>query len=113
MGIVSLVAARLVIDSVRLFALPDELLRDRPGLRPHGRIVNRDHVLEGIRPGPRPALNQMQVVARALKIRLRAEVRDIDDEGVALPVPTRIAIPLAGAGRQMGAPVPHDVWLAP
>src|SRR5262245_41127803 len=49
MGIVSLVAARLVIDSVRVLALPDELLRDRPWLRPHGRIVDRDHVLEGIR----------------------------------------------------------------
>src|SRR6266446_10584472 len=72
-GIVSLVAARLVIDSVRLLALPDELLRDRPWLRPHGRIVNRDHVFEGSRPDPRPALDQMQVLARALKIRLRAE----------------------------------------
>src|SRR5215468_5421856 len=55
----------------------------------------------------------MQVLARALKIRLRAEVRDIDDEGVALPVPTRIAIPLADAGRQMGAPVHDDVPLPP
>src|SRR6266853_5846711 len=112
-GIVSLVAARLVIDSVRLLALPDELLRDRPWLRPHGRIVNRDHVFEGSRPDPRPALDQMQVLARALKIRLRAEVRYVDDEGVALPVPTRIAIPLADAGRQMGAPVHHDAALPP
>src|SRR5258708_2881634 len=55
----------------------------------------------------------MQVLARALKIRLRAEVRYVDDEGVVLPVPTRIAIPLADARRQMGAPVHHDVALPP
>src|SRR5438094_6803399 len=53
----------------------------------------------------------MQVLARALKIRLRTEVRDVDDEGVALPAPTRIAIPLADAGRQMRAAIHHDVAL--
>src|SRR5262245_5799369 len=113
MGIVSLVAAWLVINSVRLFALPDELLRDRPWFRPHGRILDGDNVFEGVRRGPRPALDQMQVLARALKIRLRAEVRYVDDEGVALPAPTRIAIPLTDAGRQMRAPVHHDGPLPP
>src|SRR3984893_6925155 len=49
-GIVSLVAARLVINSVRLLALLDELLRDRPWRRPHGRLLDGDHVFEGVRP---------------------------------------------------------------
>src|SRR5258708_23236906 len=84
-GIVSLIASRLVINSVRLLALPDELLRDRPWLRPHRRIVTRHHVLEGIRPDAPPALYQMQVLARPLKIRLRAELRYVDDEPLALP----------------------------
>src|SRR5262249_39960031 len=58
-------------------------------------------------------LDQMQVLTRALKIRLRTEIRYVDDEGIALPVPARIAIPLADAGRQMGAAVHHDVALPP
>src|SRR5262249_29504016 len=98
-GIVSLVAARLVVDSVRLLALSDELLRDRPWLRPHGPILDGDHVFEGVRPDSRPALDQMQILPRALKIRLRTEVRYVDDEAAALQMPTRIAIPLADAGR--------------
>src|ERR1700731_3039774 len=112
-GIVSLVAARLVINSVRLPALLDELLRDLPWRRPHGRILDGDHVFEGVRPDPRPALDKVQVLARALKIGLRTEVGYVDDEGAALPVPTRIAVPLADAGRQMGAPIHHDVPLPP
>src|SRR5215471_11226959 len=111
--IVSLVAARLVINSVRLLALLDELLRDRPWLRPHGRILDGDHVFKGVRPDPRPALNQMEVLARALKIRLRCEVRYVDNEGVAFPVPTRIAVPLADVGGQMGTPIHYDVPLPP
>jgi hypothetical protein len=33
--------------------------------------------LEGVRPDPRPALDQMQVLARALKIRLRTDVNPL------------------------------------
>src|ERR1700722_14595929 len=42
--VVSLDAARLVINSVFLLALPGELLLDDPGPRPHGRIFDRDDV---------------------------------------------------------------------
>src|SRR5580704_14391387 len=59
-GIVSFVAARLVIDSVFLVALPGELLLHGPWTRPHGRIFDRDRVFERGRPGPHPALDQVQ-----------------------------------------------------
>src|SRR6266853_74578 len=74
-GIVSLVAARLVINSVRLLALPDELLGDRPWLRPHGRILDGDHVSEGV---PRPPLSLTHVVDH------RDAARRLHDPGRAL-----------------------------
>ena len=70
--IVSFDAARLVIDPVFLVALPGELLLDRPWPRPHRRVFDGDLVVERVRPGPRPALDQVQVLARALKIGLRS-----------------------------------------
>src|ERR1700736_4224324 len=104
---VSFDAARLVIKSVLLIALLGELFLDGPWPRPHGRIFDLDLVFERGRAGRRPAFDQMQVLARSLKIGLRAEVRHVDDEGVALPAATRVAIPLADIGRQMRASV-HD-----
>src|SRR5262245_50716896 len=98
--IVSFDATRLVVDSVLAVALPAEFLLDGPRPCPHRGIVDRDDVFEGVRPNPGPALDQVQVLARALKIGLRTEVRHIDDEGVALPAPTRVAVPLADALRQ-------------
>src|SRR5258708_7388419 len=56
-AIVSFVAARLVIDSVLLLALPGELLLDSPGPRPHGRILDRDRIFERIWPRARPAFD--------------------------------------------------------
>ena len=44
---------------------------------------------------------------------LRTEVCDIDDERVAFPVATRIAIPLAYAGRQVRTSVHYDIALPP
>src|SRR5215467_1705334 len=110
-AIVSFDAARLVIKSIVLIALLRELLRDCPWLRPHSRVFNCHHVFERSWPSPRPALYQMQVLARAQIVRLRTEVRHVDDEGIALPVATRVAIPLADVRRQMGAPVHDDVAL--
>src|SRR5712671_2222940 len=60
---VSFDAARLVIKSVLLVALLGELFLDGPGLRPHGRIFDRDLVFERRRAGPREALDQVQVFA--------------------------------------------------
>src|SRR5215471_2529197 len=59
---VSFDAARLVIKSVLLVALPGELLLNGPGLSPHGRIFDGHDVFKRSRPGPRPALDQMQVL---------------------------------------------------
>src|SRR5439155_10246799 len=109
--IISFDATRLVVDPVVLLALPAELLLGGPWPRPHGGIVDRDNVFNRVRPNPSPALDQMQVLARALKIGLRTEVRHIDDEGVAFPAPTRVAVPLADAGRQVGPSIHDDVAL--
>src|ERR1700678_2722715 len=106
-AIVSFDAARLVINSVLLVALPGELLLGRPWPRPHGRIFDRDRVLEGLWPGARPALDQVQVLARPLEIGFRTEVGHVDHKRIALPMAARVAVPLTDAGRQMGAPV-HD-----
>src|SRR5262249_42856283 len=81
---VSLDTARLGIESVRLVALPGEFLLGGPGPGPYGRVFDGNFVRKRHRPGPRPALHQVQVFARALKIGLRTEVRNIDHEGVAL-----------------------------
>src|SRR6266849_5978962 len=112
-AIVSFDAARLGIYSVLLVALPGELLLGGPWPCPHRRIFYRHSVFERGWPGARPALDQMQVLARALIIGLRAEVRHVDHERVALPMATRVAVPLADARRQMGAPVHDDVALPP
>src|SRR6266849_1949633 len=61
-AIVSFDAARLGIKSVVLVALLGELLADGPGLRPHCRIFDGHDVLKSGRGGPRPALEQMQVL---------------------------------------------------
>src|SRR6266446_1293774 len=112
-AIVSFDAARLVINSVLLVALPDELLLGGPWPGPHGRIFDGHGIFKRGRSGPRPALDQMQVLPRALIIGLRTEIRHVDDEGIALPVATRIAVPLADAGRQVRTPVHDDVALPP
>src|ERR1700686_1607113 len=107
--IVSLNAARLVIKSVILVALPGELLLGGPRPRPHGRIISCHGVFERRRSGPCPTLHQMQVLPRPLEIGLGTEVRHVDHERIALPVAARVAIPLADIGRQMEAPVPGNI----
>src|SRR5580704_9857784 len=111
--IVSFDAAGLVIKSVLLIALSRELLLDRPRPHPHGRIFDRDDVFERRRPGAPPTLDQMQVLTRALIIGFRTEVRHVDYKRITLPMATRVAIPLAYAGRQMRASIHDDVALPP
>src|SRR5215471_12404021 len=110
---VSFDATRLVIKSVLLIALLGELFFDGPGLGPHGRIFDRHLIFDRGWSGPRPALDQVQVLARAFKIGLRAEVCHVDDEGVALSVAARIAIPLTDIGGQVRAAVHDNVALPP
>src|SRR2546423_3753085 len=111
--IIALDAARLGIQSVLLVALTAELLLDGPRPRPNGRIFNRDLVREGRWPSARPALNQVQVLARSKDIGFRTEVGHVDHERVALPMAARVPEPLADVGRQMGASVHDDVALPP
>src|SRR5215471_5637194 len=112
-AIVSFKATRLVVKSVLLVALPGELLLDDPWLCPHRRIFDGHDVFERSWPGARPALDQMQVLTRALKIGLRAEVCHVDDERIVLPVAPRVAIPLADVSGQVRPPVHDDVALPP
>ena len=82
------------------------------GLSPHRRVFDRHHIFEGLRTRPGIALDHMEVLARALKIRLRAEIGDVDHQGVALPMAAGVPVPLADAPRQMRAAVHDDVALA-
>src|SRR5438552_5291035 len=84
-AIVSFDAARLGINSVLLVVLPDEILLGGPWPRPHRRVFDRYSVFERGWPGARPAFDEVQVLACALKIGLRAEVRHVDHKRVALP----------------------------
>src|SRR6266446_4310270 len=56
-------------------------------------------------------LDQMQILAGALVIGLRTEVRYIDHERIALPVAAGVAVPLADATRQVWTSVHDDVAL--
>src|SRR5262249_14754868 len=94
-----------------LLALLAELLADGPWPRPHRRVFDGHDIFQRGRASPRPAFNQMQVLARTPKISFGTKVRDVDDEGVALPVATRVAVPLVDVGREMGAAVHNDVAL--
>ena len=73
--------------------MPHELihrkLSGKPLLIPHFTLlqIDGDLVVEGIRAGPRPALDQVQVLTRALKIGFGTEVRHIDNERRAFPTP--------------------------
>src|SRR6202140_1797760 len=67
-------AARLGVESVLFVTLSGEFLLDGPGPGPHGRIFDRDLVREGHWPGARPALKEVQVLARAKEIGFRTEV---------------------------------------
>src|SRR5215475_12897034 len=111
MAEVSFNAARLIIDPVLLLVLLAELLDDGPGPRPHRRILDRRLVFKRVGPNPRPALDQVQVLARAAIVVLRAEISDVDDERVAFPAPARVAEPLADVGRQMRAAVHYNAAL--
>jgi hypothetical protein len=73
---------------------------------------NSNFVREVVRTGPGPALDKMQILPRALIISLRAEVRHIDDEAIALPMAARVAVPLADACLQLGAggPCLFKLW---
>src|SRR5262252_10874177 len=94
---VSFDTARLGIKPILLVALPGKFLHHRPRPGPYGRIFDGDPVFERGRARSRPALDKVQVLARALKISLRSEVCHVDQERIALPTAPRVAVPLTYA----------------
>src|SRR5262249_11726582 len=110
-AVVSLGAARLVIDPVLLVALSGELLFHGPWAGPHGRIFDQDLVRKSLWPGARPALDQVQILARPEPVGLGTEVGHVDHERVTFPVPARVAEPLTDAGRQVRTSIHDNVAL--
>src|SRR5437867_6490013 len=70
---------------------------DGPGLLKRGRVINRVLIQKRFGIHSFESLDDAQFLARPSKRRFSSEVRRLDDEGVALPVPARIASPLAHA----------------
>src|SRR6516165_1859382 len=83
---ISFNAARLVINPVCLFVLLGELLRDSPGTSPNRRILDRHDVLNRGRGGTGPALDQVQILARAPVVGFRTEVRHVNHQRITLPM---------------------------
>src|SRR5215470_4312801 len=110
-AVVSLDAARLVIDPVLLLALPGELLLHGPGPGPHGRILDQDLIRQSLWPGACPALDQMQILARPEHVGLGTEVGHVDHERIAFPMAAGVAEPLPDAGRQVRTSVHDDIAL--
>src|SRR5262249_54296547 len=89
-AVISLDAARLVIDSVFLLALSAKLLLDGPRPGPHRRILDPDLVRQRPWPGARPALDQVQVLARPEGVGLGSEIGHVDHKRFALPMAARV-----------------------
>src|SRR5262249_54245643 len=111
--VVAFDAARLGINSVFFVVLQSEFLFGGPWPHPHSRIIDCHGIFKRRGAGPGPASHPVQILARSLKIGLRAEIRHVNHEVVALPAPTRVAVPLANAGWQMGSSAHDDVALPP
>ena len=95
-------ASGLLVDPIRLRALPGQILPDRPRPRPRRRILDRDDVVDHVLVDTGPPFDEAQVLARPLPIRFRTEVGHVDDERIAFPVCAGITRPLAD--------VPGKVW---
>src|SRR5207244_3745176 len=104
--VVALVA-RVLEHLVVVVFLPRQ--QERPRSRPHRRIVDRRFVVDGLRADAREALDEMQASLRdASELLLVREVRRIDDQGVALPVTARVAVPLPDLLVEMRTAVQRD-----
>src|SRR5207245_2290686 len=79
-----------------------------PGSRPGCRVVDGECVPNRVSVDPREAFDDVQGFTGTLKVSLVGEVRGVDDERVALPMPTRIAGPLAQLLWQMRTRVQRD-----
>src|SRR5712691_9116099 len=101
-AVIALMASGLLVDAIRLRALPGQILPDRPRPRPRRRILDRDDVVDHVLVDTGPPFDEAQVLARPLPIRFRTEVGHFDDERIAFPVCAGITRPLAD--------VPGKVW---
>src|SRR5262249_10864152 len=72
-GAIPFDAAGLVVNAIFAIGLPREFLTDGPWPCPHRRILDRNLVGEGVRTGPGPALDKVQILSRALIVGFRAE----------------------------------------
>src|SRR5262249_1532877 len=66
-----------------------------PRLRPDGRIVDREFVLKHTCRDAGEAFHDMQPPAGASEVDQRRQIGGLDNKRVAVPVPTRVASPLA------------------
>ena len=103
---IALVTPRFVIDPIQLTVLPDQFHLRGPGACPRRRILDRDGVLERVGVTRGPALDEMQVLAGVLKVEIRFEIDDIDDERIAVPSAARVPKRLADMWWEM-RPVRH------
>src|SRR5438093_488044 len=101
-------AARLVVDPVRLIVLSGIFLLDGPWFRPRSRIFDCDGVLERVWTGARPPFDQMAVLAGSHEVGLGTEIGDIDHQRFALPSAARIAKALPDMARKMRTAVDRD-----
>src|SRR2546423_14039417 len=106
-------ASRLVVDPVRLIALPGIFLLDGPWFRPRGCIFYCDGVLERVWARACPAFDQMAVLAGCHEVRLGAEIGHIDHQRFALPLAPRIATAPPGRARVLRRGASGDKALSP
>src|SRR5258708_348467 len=81
---------------------------DGPGLRPGGRIVNRELIGEGVRIETFEALGKFHVRAASPKRVLVREIRGLDDKRITLPMASRVALPQANVRWKMRTAVRWD-----
>src|SRR5688500_5928218 len=73
---------------------PQHLILAAPGAVPGRAVFDRELVTDGVRVGQREALNDLQVLRSASKGAPVLYVRRLDHEGVAFPLPARVALQL-------------------
>src|SRR5262249_15201700 len=86
--VVSLVAPVL---ERRLRLILRQVHRERPRLRPRGRIIERDRPLDLVGADRLEPFDETQLLARSAVGRLRQEVRGLDDQRAAVPAAARVA----------------------
>src|SRR5262249_41112076 len=95
--VVALMTRVLVHDLIG----PDPWILARPRSLPGRRVLNRKPIEQRLGVEPAEPLDHMEILARALKLRLVGEVGRVDDERVALPMPDRISHPALDLFRQV------------